>query len=86
MEYFCHIGGGPPIDYLDMLDKLQEQVCRTVGPSHAPPSLYINTFANNCHSQTNPFSEQMYPGLGNIFSNRYIYIYEREIGTENMAK
>ena len=75
MEYFFYIWAGPPINYLDMLDKLQEQVCRTVGPSRAPPSLYINIFASNCHSQTTPSLEQMYPGPGNIFSNPYIYIY-----------
>ena len=35
MEYCCHIGAGSPSCYLELLDKLQKQVCRTVGPSLA---------------------------------------------------
>ena len=35
MEYFYHVGAGAPNSYLVMLDKLQERVCRTVGPSLA---------------------------------------------------
>ena len=30
MEYFCHDWGGAPSCCLDMLDKVQKQVCRTV--------------------------------------------------------
>ena len=33
MEYSCHIGTGAPIFYLELLDKLQKQICRTVSPS-----------------------------------------------------
>ena len=33
MEYCCHVRPGAPSCYLEMLDKLQKQVCRTVGPS-----------------------------------------------------
>ena len=35
MEYSCHIWAGAPNCYLDLLDKLQKQICRTVGPSLA---------------------------------------------------
>ena len=35
MEYCCHVWAGPPSCYLDMLDKLQKRVCRTVGPTLA---------------------------------------------------
>ena len=35
MEYFCHAWAGAPSCYLEFLDKLQKQVCRTVGPSLA---------------------------------------------------
>ena len=35
MEYCCHAWAGAPSCYLEMLDKLQKQVCRTVGPSLA---------------------------------------------------
>ena len=32
MEYCCHVGAGAPSCYLELLDKLQKQLCRTVGP------------------------------------------------------
>ena len=35
MEYCCHVLGGAPSCYLELLDKLQKQICRTVGPSLA---------------------------------------------------
>ena len=33
MEYCCHVWAGAPSCYLEFLDKLQKQICRTVGPS-----------------------------------------------------
>ena len=33
MEYCCHIWPGAPSCYLELLDKLQKQICRTAGPS-----------------------------------------------------
>ena len=33
MEYWCHVCAGSPSCYLELLDKLQKQICRTVGPS-----------------------------------------------------
>ena len=35
MEYCCHIWAGAPSCYLELLDTLQKQICRTVGPSLA---------------------------------------------------
>ena len=35
MEYWCHVWAGAPSCYLALLDKLQKQICRTVGPSFA---------------------------------------------------
>ena len=35
MEYCCHVGAGAPSYYLELLDKLQKRICRTVGPSLA---------------------------------------------------
>ena len=35
MEYCFHIWTGAPSCYLELLDKLQKQICRTVGPSLA---------------------------------------------------
>ena len=35
MEYCCHVWAVAPSCYLELLDKLQKQICRTVGPSLA---------------------------------------------------
>ena len=35
MEYCCHVWAGAPSRYLELLDKLQKQRCRTVRPSLA---------------------------------------------------
>ena len=35
MEYCCHICVGAPSRYLELLDKLQKRICRTVGLSLA---------------------------------------------------
>ena len=35
MEYCCHLWAGAPSCYLELLDKLQKQKCRTVDPSLA---------------------------------------------------
>ena len=35
MEYCCNVWAGAPSYYLDLLDKLQKQICRIVGPSLA---------------------------------------------------
>ena len=33
MEYCCHVWGGAASCYLELLDKLQKPICRSVGPS-----------------------------------------------------
>ena len=35
IEYCCHVWAGAPSRYLELLDKLQKWICRTVGPSLA---------------------------------------------------
>ena len=35
IEYCCHIWAGAHSCYLELLDKLQKRICRTVGPSLA---------------------------------------------------
>ena len=35
MEYCCYIWAGAPSCYLELLDRLLKQICRTVGPSLA---------------------------------------------------
>ena len=32
MECCCHVCAGTPSQYLEMLDKLEKWICRTVGP------------------------------------------------------
>ena len=35
MEYCCDVWAGAPSCYLELLDKVQKRICRTVGPSLA---------------------------------------------------
>ena len=35
MEYCCHVWAGAPCCYLELLNKLQNQICRTAGPFFA---------------------------------------------------
>ena len=35
IEYCCHVWSGTPGCYLKLLDRLQNRICRTVGPSFA---------------------------------------------------
>ena len=35
MEYCCDVWAGAPSSYLELLDKLTKQICRTVSPSVA---------------------------------------------------
>ena len=35
MEYCCHVWSGAPNCYVELLDKLEKWICRTVGPSLA---------------------------------------------------
>ena len=35
MEYCCYIWAGAPSCYLELLNKLEKRICRTVGHSHA---------------------------------------------------
>ena len=35
MEFYCHVRAGAPSCHLELLDKLQKRICRTVGPSLA---------------------------------------------------
>ena len=46
MEYCCHVWAGAPSCYLELLDKLQKQICRTVGPSLAAS---LEPFSHQCN-------------------------------------
>ena len=64
MEYCCHVWAGAPSCYLELLDKLQKRICRTVGPSLAASleplahcrnvaslSLFYRYYFNRCSSE-----------------------------------
>ena len=64
MEYYCHVWVGGPSCYLELLDKLQKWICRTVGPSltaslaasahHrnvASSSFFYNYYFGRCSSE-----------------------------------
>ena len=49
MEYCCHVWAGASSCYVELLDKLQKQICRTVGPSLAAslePLVYCRNVAS----------------------------------------
>ena len=37
MEYCCHVWASAPSCYLELLDKLEERICKTGGPSFSAP-------------------------------------------------
>ena len=49
LEYCCHIWASAPSCYLELLEKLQKSICRTVGPSLAV-SLEHLTYCQNVTS------------------------------------
>ena len=64
MEYCCHFWPGVPSCYLDLLDKLQKQICRIAGPSLAASleplahrrnvaslSLFLRYYFGRCSSE-----------------------------------
>ena len=46
MEYCCHVWAGGPTCYLELLDKLQKWICRTVGPSLATLATSLEPLAD----------------------------------------
>ena len=49
MEHCCHVWAGAPSCYLELLDKIQKRICRTVGPSLAAchePSAHCQNVAS----------------------------------------
>ena len=64
MKYCCHVWAGAPSCYLELLDKLQKRICRTVGPSLAASleplahrrnvtslSLFYRYYSGRCSSE-----------------------------------
>ena len=85
MEYCCHFWAGAPSCYLELLDKLQKQICRTVGPSlpasleplaHRPIvaslSLYYRYYFGRCSSELAKLVPLTYCwGKSTDYSDRY---------------
>ena len=85
MEYCCHFWAGAPSCYLELLDKLQKQICRTVGPSlpacleplaHsrnvASLSLYYRYYFGRCSSELAQLVPLTYCwGKSTDYSDRY---------------
>ena len=46
MEYCCHVWAGAPSCYLELLDKLQNRIHRTVAPSLAAS---LEPLAHHCN-------------------------------------
>ena len=73
MEYCCHVWAGAPSCYLEFLDKLQKQICRTVGPSLAASleplahrrnvaslSLFYRCYFGRCSSELTRYPDRLY--------------------------
>ena len=84
MEYCCHVWAVTPSCYLELLDKLQKWICRTVGPSLAASleplahrrnvaslSLFYRYYFGRCLSELAQLVPLPYSGRGSTcYSNR----------------
>ena len=84
MKYCCHAWVGPPSCYMELLDRLQKQICRTVGPSLAASfeplsyhqnvsslSLYYRYYFGRCSSELAPLAPLSYfQGRSTHYSDR----------------
>ena len=78
MEYCCRVWAGASSCYLELLDKLQNRICRTVGPSRAASrqnvvswSLFYKYYFCRCSSELTQLIPLPYPrGRSNCYSDR----------------
>ena len=72
MKYCCHVWAGAPSCYLELLDKLQKRICRTVGPSlaasleplvHRRNVASLSLFCEYCFSRYSSELAQLVPLL-----------------------
>ena len=84
MEYCYHAWAGAPSCYLELLDKLQKWICRTVGPSFAASlealaycqnvaslSLFYGYYFGRCLSELTELVPPPYSqGMSTRFSDR----------------
>ena len=75
MEYCCRVWAGAPSCYLQLLNKLQKRICRTVGPSLATSleslahrrnvaslSLFYRYYFGRCSSELAELASLPYSG------------------------
>ena len=86
MEYCCHVWAGAPSYYLELLDKLQKRICRTVGPSLAASleplahcqnvaslSLFYRYYCGRCSSELAQLVPLPYSqGKSTCYSDRFL--------------
>ena len=84
IEYCCHVWAGVLNCYLELLDKVQKRICRTVGPSLAASleplahrqnvaslSLFSKYYFGRCSSQLAPLVPLPFsPGRSTRYSNQ----------------
>ena len=84
MDYCCHVWAGAPSCYLELLDKLQKRICRSVGPSLAASleplahhrnvaslSLFYRYYFGRCSSELAQLVPLPYsPGRSTRYSDR----------------
>ena len=89
MEYCCHVWSVTPSYFLELLDKLQKRICRTVGPSLAAslePVTHHQNLASISHFYWNYFGRcsseqaQLFPlpysrGRSTHYSDRLHYLF-----------
>ena len=87
MEYCCHVWAGAPSCYLELLDKLQKQICRTVGPliafsfeplvysrNVASLSLFCRYYFGRCSSELAQLVPLSYSrGRSTCYSGRFFH-------------
>ena len=93
MEYCCHVWAGAPSCYLELLDKLQIRICRTVGPSLAASleplthrrnvanlSLFYSYYFGRCSSKLNWFHFLVLEvDLPDILIDRMIFVTIKDV-------
>ena len=88
MEYCCHVWAGAPSCYLELLNKLQKRICRTVGPSLAASleslahhrnvanlSLFYRYYFGRCSSELAQLIPLPYSFLREVYSLCYKDVY-----------
>ena len=83
IEYCCHVWAGAPSWYLELLDKIKKEICRTVGPSLAASpepvahhqnvaclSLFYSYYFGTCSSELTQLVPLYSQGVSTRYSDR----------------